>query len=331
MPDATRQRTRRQFLTTAPFSLAPFSRQQPRGPQRLVSVVRAHDYSDHLTEIVLQILLDHKVAIRGKRVLLKPNMVEFSAGAPVNTNPVLVAAAYDAFLALGAANVTIAEGPGHRRITMELAQSAGFFTAVPRFEKSFVDLNLDEVSLVHLRKPFSTLTDIYLPRTALNCDLLVSLPKMKTHHWVGATLSMKNLFGLVPGGVYGWPKNVLHWAGIDECIADLHQLFRNQFCIVDGIEAMQGNGPILGAAKHAGVMVAGAHPPSVDATCCQIMGIDPSGIKYLELIARRTGWRPGDVRQIGEQMRSVYTPFDLPPGFEGLRLDGLRLDGGGRT
>jgi len=51
------------------------------------------------------------------------------------------------------------------------------------------------------------------------------MPKMKCHHWVGATLSMKNLFGLVPGGVYGWPKNVLHWAGIPECIADLHGLF----------------------------------------------------------------------------------------------------------
>ena len=133
---------------------------------------------------------------------------------------------------------------------------------------------------------------------------------------------MKNLFGLVPGEVYGWPKNVLHWSGIDECIADLHLLFPRQFCIVDGIEGMQGNGPILGTAKHAGVLVAGAHPPSVDATCCQVMGIDPRRIQYLQLIAKRTGWRAtADVRQIGELTRSVYTPFELPPGFEKLRLE----------
>ncbi len=86
---------------------------------------------------------------------------------------------------------------------------------------------------------------------------------------------MKNLFGLVPGAVYGWPKNVLHWAGIDECIADLHYLFPRQFCLVDGIEAMEGNGPILGTRISPGVIVAGAHPPSVDATCCRIMQIDP--------------------------------------------------------
>ena len=285
-----------------------------------MSVVRAPAYSADLISIIRRLLIEHKVIVRGKSVVLKPNLVEFSPDAPVNTNPIFVAAAYEAFRSLGAARVTIAEGPGHRRITMELAEDAGFFKVIPDFEKHFVDLNVDEVSLVRLLQPHSSLAELYLPRTALHCDLLVSLPKMKTHHWVGATLAMKNLFGLVPGAVYGWPKNVLHWAGIDESIADLHRLFSRQFCIVDGIDGMQGNGPILGTPKHAGVLVAGAHPPSVDATCCQIMGIDPSGIRYLDLVAQRTAWHPRDIRQIGELAQSAYTPFDLPPGFEGLRL-----------
>jgi len=222
--------------------------------------------------------------------------------------------------ALGASQVLIAEGPGHRRITLDLASSTGFFSAIPGFENLFVDLNLDDVSAVRLRNPFSSLTELYLPNTALDCDLLVSLPKMKTHHWDGATLAMKNLFGLVPGSIYGWPKNVLHWAGIHESIADLHHLFPRHFCVVDGIDAMQGNGPILGSVRHAGVIVAGCHPPSVDATCCQVMGIDPSAIRYLGLVARRTGWRTTDIRQTGESIHSVQTPFDLPPGLQGLRL-----------
>jgi uncharacterized protein (DUF362 family) len=311
---------RRELLAAAPLALAACSRERVPGPERLVSVVRASDYQADLTTIVRRLLAEHKVKVRGRKVVLKPNLVEFSSGAPINTSPVLVAAVFEAFLALGAAEVLIAEGPGHRRITMDLAESAGFFSAIPNFEKNFVDLNLDDVSPVHLAKPFSTLSELYLPNTVRRCDLLVSLPKMKTHHWVGATLAMKNLFGLVPGGVYGWPKNVLHWAGIDESIADLHQLFPRQFCIVDGIEGMQGNGPILGTAKHVGVLVAGAHPPSVDATCCQIMGINPTGIRYLNLVGARTGWQVNDVRQIGELARSVYAPFLLPPGFEGLRL-----------
>lgn len=312
--------TRREIVA-APLILSACSRQRKPAPEKLVSVVRAGDYSADLAAMVRGILAEQKVPVRGRRVLLKPNLVEFSSGAPVNTNPAFVAAVYEAFRAAGAANVLIAEGPGHRRITMDLADSAGFFGAIPDFEKHFVDLNLDEVSPVEFSKPFSSLTGLYLPKTALACDLLVSLPKMKTHHWVGATLAMKNLFGLVPGGVYGWPKNVLHWAGIDESIADLHALFPSQFCIVDGIEAMQGNGPILGSGKHMGLIVAGAHPPSVDATCCRIMGIDPAKIRYLNLVSQRTGWRPEDARQIGELTHAVYSPFELPPGFEGARLD----------
>jgi uncharacterized protein (DUF362 family) len=116
---------------------------------------------------------------------------------------------------------------------------------------------------------------------------------------------MKNLFGLVPGGVYGWPKNVLHWAGIPESIVDLHHLFPRQFAIVDGIVGMEGNGPIQGTPKQAGVIVAGSDVVAVDATCCRIMGIDPRKIEYLRLAGSR------ESRQIGETIESVRTPFEL--------------------
>ncbi len=182
-----------------------------------VSILRANSYSVDLESLIRNLLIEHRVLIRGKSVLLKPNLVEFSAGAPINTNPIFVAAVAAAFRSLGAARVHIAEGPGHRRTTLDMAETAGYFSAIPGFERDFTDLNLDEISRVPLRNPFSTLSELYLPKTALAHDLLVSLPKMKTHHWTGATLSMKNLFGLVPGGVYGWPKNILHWAGIHEC------------------------------------------------------------------------------------------------------------------
>jgi uncharacterized protein (DUF362 family) len=107
----------------------------------------------------------------------------------------LVHAALEAFRALGAAEVRIAEGPGHRRGTLDLADAAGYFETIPKFEDFFTDLNLDDVSRVLLHAPFSNLSSVYFPNTALAADLLVSLPKMKTHHWVGATLSMKNFFG----------------------------------------------------------------------------------------------------------------------------------------
>ena len=192
-------------------------------PQR-VSIIRAPSYKHELTDVIRRIICDHRIAVSGKRVLLKPNLVEFNSHAPINTNPVFMATAAEAFRSLGAATITIAEGPGHRRMTLDMAEAAGFFSAIPKFEDIFVDLNTDDVQHVPIVRPVSGLKDLYLPNAVLDCDLLVSLPKMKTHHWAGATLAMKNLFGVVPGSIYGWPKNILHWAGIDESIVDIQGL-----------------------------------------------------------------------------------------------------------
>ncbi len=203
---------------------------------------------------------------------------------------------------------------------MDLAEAAGYLQTVPAFDGLFTDLNLDEITRVHLKGPLSKLRTVYFPNTALGCDLLVSMPKLKTHHWVGATLSMKNLFGLLPGGVYGWPKNILHWAGINESIVDLHAAFPNTFAIVDGIDGMEGNGPIQGSPKHAGVLVAGRSLPAVDATCCRIMGIDPLKIDYLRMSAGADALAEHNIHQAGETISSVKTDFRLLPQFQPIRL-----------
>lgn len=281
-----------------------------------VSILRAGTYSEDLYELMRRIITEHRLDVRGKRVVLKPNLVEFDQSTVINTHPKLVHAAFEAFRAAGAAEVKIAEGPGHRRVTLDLADSAGYFSTVPQFESAFTDLNLDEVTRVDLTHPHSKLASLYLPHTVLGCDLLVSMPKMKTHHWVGATLSMKNLFGLVPGGVYGWPKNVLHWAGINETIADLHSLFPRTFSIVDGIVGMDGNGPIQGTPHPVGIVVAGADPVAVDATCCRIMQIDPRKVGYLALAAGEEQLREDLIPQAGEKISAVSSRFALLPGLE---------------
>jgi Uncharacterized conserved protein len=281
-----------------------------------VSVTKAPAYSTDLALEIRRLLNRHRVVIQGKHVVLKPNLVEFDRGSAINTHPAIVLGALEAVRSLGAAGVQIAEGPGHRRITMDLAEGAGYFQTIPKFAESFVDLNLDDVEYRKFSRANSTLKGLYLPRTILDCDLVISLPKMKTHHWAGATLSMKNFFGIVPGGVYGWPKNILHWAGIHECIADLQRVVPNKFAIVDGIDAMEGNGPIQGTTKHVGVLVAGADLPAVDATCCRIMGIDPTKLGYLHL----AGLDHFDIKQLEENPASLEKPFSLLPELQHLRL-----------
>ncbi|MGO9095415.1 MAG: DUF362 domain-containing protein [Bryobacteraceae bacterium] len=285
-----------------------------------VSITLAPAYTQDLYGSLRRILSEHKLDVRGRRVVLKPNLVEYDSARPINTHPLVVHAALEAFSALGAAEVRIAEGPGDRRNTLELAEAAGYFRTIPNFERIFTDLNLDDTSLVRLRKPASRLESLYLPHTVLGADLVVSMPKMKTHHWAAATLGMKNLFGVVPGGIYGWPKNILHWADIDGCIADLHRVFPRVFTIVDGIVGMEGNGPIQGRPKAAGAIVAGRDMVAVDATCCRIMGIDPQMVVYLGLEETQGQTRAENVRQIGELPERVRTDFELVPAFSRFRL-----------
>ena len=294
----------------------------PASAPATVTIVRAAAYDQSLYATVRRVLEAHRLNVRGRSVVLKPNLVEFEPGSSINTNPLLVHAAFEAFRGMGAASVRIAEGPGHRRDTLDLADAAGYFKIVPGFEDNFVDLNVDDASRVYPRRQFSRLEKFYLPNTVLGADLLVSMAKMKTHHWTGATLSMKNLFGVVPSGIYGWPKNVLHWAGINECIADLHAAFPHQFAMVDGIIGMQGNGPIQGTAKNAGVLVAGSDPIAVDATCCRVMHIDPLRVGYLRIAAGTDDRLDArNIIQAGEPIETVATPFELIPQTRSYRLE----------
>jgi uncharacterized protein (DUF362 family) len=284
-----------------------------------VAVVKAASYSDDLVSRMLQGIRECGLDVRGQRVLLKPNLVEFDAQTCINTDVTVVAAAYAVFKSLGASEVLIGEGPGHRRDTYAIAEMARYRGEIANFDRLFVDLNRDDVSPI---QGFADRGEIYLPNTALRADLIVSLAKMKTHHWAGATLSMKNYFGLVPGSVYGWPKNELHHVGIPTSIVELNRIFRRSFAIVDGIVGMEGNGPIQGTPKPVGVLVMGRDLPAVDATCCRIMGINPEKIEYLRMAADQNLGLIDESRvdQRGETVGSVRTDFNLIREFRHLRL-----------
>jgi len=312
--------TRRKFIplvgVAAAAGYASFKLQKPpklaAGPpgSSAVAIIRARSYSEDLVSRMLEGVKACGLDARGKRVLLKPNLVEFESSTVINTDATVIAAALELFHRLGAAEVRIGEGPGHRRDTLDLAEDAHYRANIPKFESIFTDLNRDDVSPI---KGFADEREFYFPNTVLGADLIVSLAKMKTHHWAGATLSMKNLFGLVPGSIYGWPKNALHniEGGIPRSIFELNRIFRNTFAIVDGVVGMEGNGPIQGTPKPAGVLVMGSDLVAVDSTCCRIMGIDPEKVNYLGLAATLGHVHGGRIEQRGELVASVRTNFAL--------------------
>jgi len=297
-------------------------------PKAAVFVAKAADYSGDLAAILRRGLAELGVSrdeVAGKRVLVKPNLVEPHAGAGhINTHPLVVQAAAAAFLSLGATEVLVAEGAGHRRDALLVLEESGLADVLASEGLPFQDLNTGPVHRTPNAGNFSRLGDLWLPDALARADLVVSVAKMKTHHWAGATLSMKNLFGVMPGIIYGWPKNVLHFAGIEPSILDINATVRPAFAIVDGIVGMEGDGPIMGDPVTSGVLVMGRNPTAVDATACRIMGIDPNALGYLHQADGRLG--PVDARRIeqrGENPAAVRHDFALlddVPAQKGIRL-----------
>jgi uncharacterized protein (DUF362 family) len=294
-----------------------------RHPGSKVAVLHAPDYAADLSRLLREGLAAFGLQARGLRVVLKPNFVEFDPRGVINTHPLLVAAAADAFLGLDAAEVVVAEGPGHRRDNEYITRASGLDALLRERRVRYVDLNFDRVERRPLGSQLTPLGSLYLPRTVLDADLLVSMPKLKTHHWAGVTLSMKNLFGIVPGSVYGWPKNPLHWAGLEGSIVDINStLSRPRFAIVDGILGMEGNGPIQGTPKPAGVVVMGADFAAVDATCARLMQIAPERVQHLEWASRFLGNIAEErIEQIGEDWTRLAQPFELLPRFARIRSE----------
>lgn len=340
MSDPTDQRstpglTRRQLLLVGAAGLAMGSgiltipKRYFRVPQHAQAFVANVDhYQANIAGAIASGLKELGVTpedLKGKRVLLKPNLVETASGAPhINTHPLVLRGAIEAFLKIGAATVMVAEGPGHRRDTLAVYEESGLADVLTEDHIQFHDLNYITGFDLPNAGGQTQLKTLTFPGLFQEVDWIVSMAKMKTHHWAGATLSMKNLFGVMPGIYYGWPKNVLHQVGIENSILDINATLKPHFAIVDGIIGMEGDGPIMGDPKKVGVIVMGRNLAAVDATCCRIMGIDPYQVSYLE---RADNWlgpiSEKAIEQCGETITAVRTNFNLIetiPAHRGLRL-----------
>lgn len=280
-----------------------------------VFIARNQRYDSGLTTTIRDGLLATGIDVawlRGRRVLLKPNMVEPSRSAPqMTTHPAIVRATAEVFRGWGA-KVTVGEAPGHVRDTEMALVESGVGEALKDDKIEFADLNYQEVGWRPNKTKISPLTGLYFPSAVMEADLVVSMPKLKTHHWVGMTASLKNMYGTLPGIVYGWPKNVLHHAGIPETVIDINSAVGKTVTVIDGITCMEGDGPIMGSPKQMGLVVVSTNLTAADSTCARIMGFNPSEMHYLHLANGVLGPVPDQlIKQCGERWQELVSPFQV--------------------
>jgi uncharacterized protein (DUF362 family) len=183
----------------------------------------------------------------------------------------------------------------------------------------FVDLNRDELVRTRLGASYTGLDYLRLPKTVLGSNFIVSMPKVKAHHWSGVTLSMKNMFGVIPGIKYGWPKNILHRKGIQQSILDVCATVPIHFVIADAVIAMEGNGPLNGTPRPLWTVVLADDPVAADASCARLMGLEPDRVSHIHEASRFLGNSSSAViDQLGEVLQRPRVPFQVVPEFRHL-------------
>jgi uncharacterized protein (DUF362 family) len=214
---------------------------------------------------------------------------------------------------------------GNDMVVVESNNIAG--TAESRVEKSGLMELLDEwdVDFLNLShddyEEFEVAdTVLRLPKTVLEADYFINLPKIKTCAHTLVTLSIKNLYGVLQRK----QKGKLH-KHLNEILPFLAEKVRNDLIVVDGINCMEGNGPVVGNTVCMNMVLAGRNVVSVDAVCSWLMGYDPSEIPHIALSAAK-GIGPIDKESIivvgedwSKHVQSFEPPYSLKATLKSLK------------
>lgn len=250
----------------------------------------------------------------GKRVLIKPNLIDVIEGYVVNTDTGVLGALVDLLFELGVGEIKVGDGSGFRRDTRSVAQATGLLAELDARHVPFIDLNYDNPRPVPVEDGWmQRSTKLWLPASVLEADYIVSVPKLKTHHWAGVTLSLKNLFGVIPGSRYGWPKNMLHINSIQASILGIYSVLPPVLAVVDGIVGVEGDGPLFGKPVKHGVLLASNDPVAADIVCADLMGFSYEDIPHLSIAAWAGLWKSARIETVGADLTSLRRNYEPPP------------------
>lgn len=209
---------------------------------------------------------------RGMRVLVKPNLL--SPAAPddaVLTHPLVVKAVCEYVLDKGA-GVQLSDSPAIGSFE-KILRVSGIRDAIKGLD--VVCKPFESSIRVDIGKPFDR---IEMAADALDADLIINLPKLKTHGHMLLTLAVKNMFGCI----VGFRKPEWHMrAGVDrdmfaKLLVRIHKQTRPAFAVLDGILAMEGEGPgKSGSPRRLGVLMGSRDGQAIDEAVCRMLGVDP--------------------------------------------------------
>ncbi len=239
-----------------------------------------------------------------QKVLLKPNLL--SAASPekaVTTHPAVIAAVTSIVKEAGGI-VMIGDSPGIGDLT-----SVGKTTGVMKIAEEY-DVELADFSnefLFECEKNFVG-KKIKLAKAVADADVIISLPKLKTHVQMTMTCAVKNQFGLVVGMEKGqYHFRLKNRKALADIIVDINRIAKPVLAICDAIDAMEGEGPGGGEPKHLGLIIASSDIMALDVVACKIIGLNPDSVPIIQA-GKRQKFGETDFNKIeiiGEKLEDV--------------------------
>ncbi|HYB20904.1 MAG TPA: DUF362 domain-containing protein [Thermodesulfobacteriota bacterium] len=255
------------------------------------------------------------------RVLIKPNVAsQDRSGIGRITDARVTQAVTKMVLERNPKSVVIGEGSAvgfdfpELHDTMTALKESGTKEVAEKLGVALVDLNTDDHEEVEISQPL-VMKSVKIAQTALDSNVIISIPVMKTHIRSAVTISLKNMKGAMPGQ----EKKKTHQLGLELAIADLNSVIKPHFAVVDGLVGMEGLWEYPDDCVTLGLVGAGRDPVAVDAIFAQIMGVLPQEIMHLQYcqIKGLGIANPEKIEVAGLPISEVRRPFR--PAFEVLR------------
>ncbi len=275
----------------------------------------SYDYKN-LIEIFSEYFKKEGCEMEGRKILLKPNMLQAHRPSEnVTTHPEVVKAAAAAVMKNGGI-CSIGDSPsGRGRLNAESAAEKCGFLKICR------DLNIDfdyfdgqQLRQVDIKNG-RIFKKVLLPESYFSYDIIINMPKLKTHSLTVFTLGIKNMLGVVPGlGKTEFHRRALHPDSFADAICDLFSVLIPDYTILDAVEAMEGAGPVTGKTKKLKKIIIGKDSNAVDSTAERICGADPLKVPITYKAAKRGLGEMEGYEVIGNRIVADEN-FKKPPGY----------------
>jgi len=278
----------------------------------LVSVQPAADYDPGRVLAALRACLQPLGGMKafvqpGQRVLLKPNLLgPFAVERGVTTHPAVVRAAVLLVQEAGG-RVFLGDSPGLGPLA-GVARACGLAPVLAETGAELLDFAEPHEFNVPAHKVVPRLT---LAKALLQADVVITLPKLKTHAQMTLTAALKNQYGCIPGALKSqWHFRLQQPEWLASLILDVNRVVRPALAIMDAVMAMEGPGPTSGQLRRVGALLASPDLAAADTLACHLIGLDPMRVPLLAA-AREQGFGETHlkrIRVIGDNWQSLRVP-----------------------